>query len=320
MRRDALLVAVLAVLAVGIGHATGDGDRPAQTAASPSAPGAARAADCACTGALIERRAAAGAARPRARPEVLRQLPQRSAEDRRPVAAGRRPVGRRPRRPAVGEGAGEAARRHDAAAGDAAARRRHARRPSSRRSKRALDRQARGRRDPGPQAATPPESHRVRQRDPRPAGSRTSTRRACCRPTTRATASTTSPACCASRRRCSSSISAAARKVSSLAVGTDKDVIRLGFRVPPDDSQEDQVDSLPLGTRGGLVVHPHLPAGRRVRVQRVPAAQHRRLHDRPRVRAPARDLDRRRARVHRAGGRRAGQPRRRTRTCPRPPT
>jgi hypothetical protein len=44
----------------------------------------------------------------------------------------------------------------------------------------------------------------------------------------------------------------AARKVSSLAVGTDKDVIRLAFRVPPDDSQEDQVDSLPLGTRGGL--------------------------------------------------------------------
>ena len=44
----------------------------------------------------------------------------------------------------------------------------------------------------------------------------------------------------------------AARKVSGLAVGTDKDVIRLGFRVPPDDSQEDQVDSLPLGTRGGL--------------------------------------------------------------------
>src|SRR5688572_18632233 len=44
----------------------------------------------------------------------------------------------------------------------------------------------------------------------------------------------------------------AARKVSSLAVGTDKDVIRLAFRVPPDDSQEEQVDGLPLGTRGGL--------------------------------------------------------------------
>jgi len=44
----------------------------------------------------------------------------------------------------------------------------------------------------------------------------------------------------------------AARKVSSLAVGTDKDVIRLAFRVPPDDSQEAQVDGLPLGTRGGL--------------------------------------------------------------------
>jgi hypothetical protein len=44
----------------------------------------------------------------------------------------------------------------------------------------------------------------------------------------------------------------AARKVGSLAVGTDKDVIRLAFRVPPDDSQDEQVDGLPLGTRGGL--------------------------------------------------------------------
>src|SRR6187399_2514315 len=37
MRRDALLVAVLAVLAVGIGRATGDGGRPARAVASPSA-------------------------------------------------------------------------------------------------------------------------------------------------------------------------------------------------------------------------------------------------------------------------------------------
>ena len=44
----------------------------------------------------------------------------------------------------------------------------------------------------------------------------------------------------------------AARRVSSLAVGTDKDVVRLAFRVPPDDSQEDHVEGLPLGTRGGL--------------------------------------------------------------------
>ncbi len=42
MRRDALLVAVLAVIAVGSEHATGDGDRPAQAAASSAAPAAAR--------------------------------------------------------------------------------------------------------------------------------------------------------------------------------------------------------------------------------------------------------------------------------------
>ena len=83
----------------------------------------------------------------------------------------------------------------------------------------------------------------------------------------------------------------------------------LGYRIPPDDSQEDHVEGLPLGTRGGLLVPPQLPAGRRVRLQRLPAPQHRRLHDRPRVRAPARDLDRRRARVPRAGRRRGGQPR-----------
>jgi hypothetical protein len=45
----------------------------------------------------------------------------------------------------------------------------------------------------------------------------------------------------------------AARKVASLAVGTDTDLIRLAYRVPPDDSQEEHVEGLPLGTRGGLL-------------------------------------------------------------------
>ena len=52
---------------------------------------------------------------------------------------------------------------------------------------------------------------------------------------------------------------AAARKISSLAVGTDSEVIRLAYRVPPDDSQEDHVDGLPLGTRGGLLFHHNFP-------------------------------------------------------------
>jgi cytochrome c5 len=45
---------------------------------------------------------------------------------------------------------------------------------------------------------------------------------------------------------------AASRKISALAVGTDKDLLTTPYRVPPDDSQEDQVEGLPLGTRGGF--------------------------------------------------------------------
>ena len=52
---------------------------------------------------------------------------------------------------------------------------------------------------------------------------------------------------------------AAAQKISSLAVGTDTDVIRLAYRVPPDDSQEDHVEGLPLGTRGGLLFRHTFP-------------------------------------------------------------
>ena len=52
---------------------------------------------------------------------------------------------------------------------------------------------------------------------------------------------------------------AAARRISSLAVGTDKDLVRLAFRIPPDDSQQEQVDGLPLGTRGGLLFRHTFP-------------------------------------------------------------
>ncbi|MGH9241126.1 MAG: DUF1592 domain-containing protein [Vicinamibacterales bacterium] len=51
----------------------------------------------------------------------------------------------------------------------------------------------------------------------------------------------------------------AARKISSLAVGTDTDLIRAAYRVPPDDSQEDHVEGLPLGTRGGLLFTHQFP-------------------------------------------------------------
>jgi hypothetical protein len=44
----------------------------------------------------------------------------------------------------------------------------------------------------------------------------------------------------------------ASRKISRLAVGTDRDLITATYRVPPDDSQDQHVEGLPLGTRGGL--------------------------------------------------------------------
>jgi mono/diheme cytochrome c family protein len=52
----------------------------------------------------------------------------------------------------------------------------------------------------------------------------------------------------------------AARKVSALAVG-DPQTTTVGtvYRVPPDRSQEDHVEGLPLGTRGGALVHHNFP-------------------------------------------------------------
>jgi hypothetical protein len=51
----------------------------------------------------------------------------------------------------------------------------------------------------------------------------------------------------------------AAVRVSSLAVGTDTEVVRRTYRVPPDDSQQDEVDGLGLGTRGGLRFRHNFP-------------------------------------------------------------
>jgi mono/diheme cytochrome c family protein len=51
----------------------------------------------------------------------------------------------------------------------------------------------------------------------------------------------------------------AARAISSLAVGTETDLVRSDYRVPPDDGQEDHVEGLPLGTRGGLLFKHNFP-------------------------------------------------------------
>ena len=52
----------------------------------------------------------------------------------------------------------------------------------------------------------------------------------------------------------------AARKVSALAVGDRKTTpIGVVYRVPPDRSQEDHIEGLPLGTRGGVLVRHNFP-------------------------------------------------------------
>jgi len=52
---------------------------------------------------------------------------------------------------------------------------------------------------------------------------------------------------------------AAARQIASVAIGSDRDVVRLAYRIPPDDSQEDHVEGLPLGTRGGMLFKHNFP-------------------------------------------------------------
>jgi hypothetical protein len=52
----------------------------------------------------------------------------------------------------------------------------------------------------------------------------------------------------------------AARNVSALAVGNRKMTpIGVVYRVPPDRSQEDHIEGLPLGTRGGILVRHNFP-------------------------------------------------------------
>jgi cytochrome c551/c552 len=51
----------------------------------------------------------------------------------------------------------------------------------------------------------------------------------------------------------------AARHISSLAVGSDSDLVIQRYRIPPDDSQEDHVEGLPFGTRGGMLVRHNFP-------------------------------------------------------------
>ena len=46
------------------------------------------------------------------------------------------------------------------------------------------------------------------------------------------------------------------------------------YRVRPDLSQDQHIEGLPLGTRGGILVHHYFSAGRRIRDQAPPVAQY----------------------------------------------
>ena len=51
----------------------------------------------------------------------------------------------------------------------------------------------------------------------------------------------------------------AARQISSLALGSDTGLNQWEFRAPPDSEQDDQVEGLPLGTRGGVLIRHNFP-------------------------------------------------------------
>ena len=81
----------------------------------------------------------------------------------------------------------------------------------------------------------------------------------CCRATNRATASTTSPSATC-RRRCSSAISAPlARSAVSPSAVPAASPAATRSTLPPDLTQEEHFEELPLGTRGGTVGPLHLP-------------------------------------------------------------
>ena len=159
-----------------------------------------------------------------------------------------------------------------------------------------LDRVGRGPSQSRPHRHLPPaESNRIPERDPRPARRSTSTSPRCCRKTMRATASTTS-ASAGSRRRCWSATwrrrrRSAAWRSAARAPSPASHVVVL----PADLTQEDHVDGLPFGTRGGALVHAHVPARRRLRDPGPAVAGPQRKRRRAHRAAPARDHARRQA-------------------------
>ncbi len=71
---------------------------------------------------------------------------------------------------------------------------------------------------------------------------------------------------------------AASREVSSLAVGDPKiGPISESIQVPPDLAQDEHIEGLPLGTRGGILIHHNFPLDADYEFNVISAAEYRRI-------------------------------------------
>ena len=112
------------------------------------------------------------------------------------------------------------------------------------------------------------QSHRVSKRRSATCWASKWMSRHCCRPTMRATGSTTSRASCVCRRRLMERYLAAAQQDCrrSAIASPRRDALVQIFHVPDDLPAGNHVEGLPLGTRGGIRVHPPL-SGRPARTR-----------------------------------------------------
>ena len=214
-------------------------------AVEPQAPGAAATAS-ASTGQTVVN-------------QVPCHLPQRPDQSRRPDSRQRRHRARRRQRGALGEGRPQAACARHAAGRLAAARREHLRPAAGLSRDRARSPCGRGA-EPRPHRHVPPaESHRVPERDPRSARARRRRRRAAAerRCELRLRQRGRGRAC---RRRCSSAICRRRRRsrASRSGVPLPAPASRV-VELPADLTQEEHVDGLPFGTRGGTIVRHTFP-------------------------------------------------------------
>ena len=114
--------------------------------------------------------------------------------------------------------------------------------------------------EPRPQIAASLEPHRVRQRDPRPARARDQRRARCLPNDSEAYGFDNIADVLGTDPSLMDRYLSAAWKVTSAAIGdTDIAPAVSTYRVPPDRSQTDHVEGLPLGTRGGMLVSHHFP-------------------------------------------------------------